>query len=171
MYRRFIATIAAASIALTALGSAPAVAGNDQTARTIATILGLAAIGAIVHDKRKDRKKERQVHRHKPAPVYKQPKGHIKQHRSHTPPRYTVPKPRPLPQRASRKLLPQHCLRSFETHRGKVRMFGARCLNKRFDFAHRLPRECEYVFNTPRGDRRGFEARCLRDRGYRLARG
>lgn len=171
MYRKFIATVTAASIALTALGSAPAVAGNDQTARTIAAILGLAAIGAIVHENRKDKKRDREVHRHKPAPVYQAPRHVHKQPRSHTPPRYTQPKPRPLPQRAHRKLLPKQCMRSFETHRGKVRMFGARCLNKRFDFAHRMPRECEYVFNTPRGDRRGYEARCLRDRGYRLARG
>jgi hypothetical protein len=171
MYRKFIATVAAASIALTAMGSAPAVAGDDQTARTIAAILGLAAIGAIVHENRKDRNERDQIllergHNdyRKPAPVYKQP-------RADNPPRYSVPKPRPLPQRVDRRLLPQECLQSFETRRGKVRMFGARCLNRSYDFANRLPRECEYVFDTRRGDRRGYEARCLRDRGYRLARG
>lgn len=166
MYRKFIATITAASIALTALGTAPAFADNQQTARTIAAILGLAAVGAIIHENRKDRKnKQPDYDRYDPQPIYKQPS------QNYQPPVYQQPKPRPLPHRAQRKLLPQECFRSFETRRGKVRMFGARCLNRNYDFAHRLPRQCEYTFNTKRGDRRGYEARCLRDRGYRLARG
>ena len=165
MYRRFIATITAASIALTALGSVPAFAGDRDTERAIAAILGLAAIGAIIHSNNKEDKKQKQNYLHQPVKKHYAPKP------VYQPPRYHVPKPRPLPQRAHRKLLPQECFRSYETYRGKVRMFGARCLNKHYDFAHRLPHECEYIFNTSRGDRRGYEARCLRDRGYRLARG
>ena len=45
MYRKFITTVAAASIALTALGSVPAVAGERETANAIAAILGLAVAG------------------------------------------------------------------------------------------------------------------------------
>ncbi len=166
MYRKFIATITAASIALTALGAAPAFANDQQTARTIAAILGLAAVGAIIHENRKDKKKkEVDYERYTPKPIYEQPT------RDYQPPRYHQPKPRPLPHRAQRKLLPQECFRTFETRRGKVRMFGARCLNRKYDFAHRLPRQCEYTFTTKRGERRGYEARCLRDQGYRLARG
>lgn len=164
MYRKFIATITAASIALTAFGAA-AHAGERENTRAIATILGIAAVGALIHQNNK-RKKDKVRHH---QPVHKQPTYQKPRHADV--PRYVAPKPRPLPQRAHRKLLPKQCLRSFETYRGKVRMFGARCLNQRYDFAHRLPRQCEYVFNTSRGDRRGYEARCLRDRGYRLARG
>ncbi|MEM6938920.1 MAG: hypothetical protein AAF943_00580 [Pseudomonadota bacterium] len=163
MHRRFIAMITAASIALTAFGSTPVQASDRDTQRAIAAILGLAALGVIVHQNRKDDKKQKQHYLHEPL---RKSKKHV-----HQPPIYSVPKPRPLPDRAHRKLLPKDCFRSFETHRGKVRMFGARCLNRHYSFSHRLPRECEYLFNTLRGERRGYEARCLRDRGYRLARG
>ena len=175
MYRKFIATVAAASIALTALGSVPAVAGERENAKLIAALLGLAVVGKIISDNKNDRK---QVNHHQPAPVYEQPKyQQPKKHRpkyakpSYNPPRYQQPKPRPLPQRVNRKLLPQQCLRSYRTHRGKVRMFGNRCLKRNYDFARRLPQQCQFIFDTPKGERRGYEARCLRDRGYRLARG
>ncbi len=180
MYRKFIATVTAVSIALTAMGSAPAVAGEYDNARMIAALLGLAVVGKIIIDKKKDRK---QQHVYQPAPVHQQPKyqrPQTHQPKQHTPkyaqpthnlPRYQQPKPRPLPQRADRKLLPQQCLRSFETYRGKVRMFGSRCLQRSYEFVGRLPQQCQFIFNTPKGDRRGYEARCLRDRGYRLARG
>lgn len=168
MYRTFIATVAAASIALTALGTAVQ-AGDRGNSQAIAAILGLAAVGAIIHQHNK-RDEARGRVRHQPAPVYVAPKP-VYNPPAYNPPRYNVPKPRPLPNRVNRKLLPQECFRSFETRRGKVRMFGARCLNRNYDFAHRLPHECQYLFNTHRGERRGYEARCLRDRGYRLARG
>lgn len=180
MYRKFIATVTAASIALTALGALPARAGEHDAARAIAAILGIAVVGKIIHD-RNNRRKEAahdspdKVYR---TPEYKQPVHKKPVHRqpeykkpAYQPPRYSQPKPRPLPDRVNRKLLPQQCLRSFETHRGKVRMFGNRCLKRNYKFANRLPHQCQYIFNTPRGDRRGYEARCLRDRGFRLARG
>ncbi|MEW9919960.1 hypothetical protein AB2B41_10110 [Marimonas sp. MJW-29] len=169
MHRKFIATIAAASIALTALGAVPASAGERETARAIATILGLAVVGKLIHD-RNERKKERRQEYH--APVYDKHGPKVQHHTPrYTPPAYHHFEPRPLPQRVNRKLLPQECFRSFDTRRGKVRMFPARCLQRNYAFADRLPRQCEYVFRTPNGDRRGYEARCLRDQGYRLARG
>lgn len=155
MHRRFIAFVTATSIAITALGSAPAFAGDRDTARALAAILGVAVIGSILHEKNK--KKKAQVH-HTPKRVYE-------------PPRYKQPTPRPLPSQVNRKLLPQQCFRSYDTYTGKIRMFGNRCLQRHYTHAHRLPNRCLYVFDTPRGDRRGYEARCLRDAGYRLARG
>lgn len=169
MYRKFIAAVAAASIALTAIGAAPAAAGDRETANAIAAILGLAVVGKLIHD-RNERKKDRYKQQTYHKPVHKQLKQNYHTP-TYNPPTYHQPKPRPLPKAASRKLLPKQCFRSFDTYQGKVRMFPTRCLNRNFDFAHRLPRQCEYVFDTPRGDRRGYDARCLRDRGYRLARG
>lgn len=171
MYRKFIATVTAASIALTALGAVPAFADNYRAERALAAILGLAVVGAIVHENRKDKKKQ-------PVQVHGKPKHHGHQghhgHKNHgyaqNPPVYH-PEPRPLPNRVNRKLLPQQCFRSMETRHGKVRYFGQRCLNRNYDFVHRLPQVCNYTFRTHKGDRRGYEARCLRDWGYRLARG
>lgn len=175
MYRKFIATVAAASIALTTLGSLPAFAGDRQTANTIAAILGLAVVGKIIHD-RNDKKK--QVGNHQQTPDYRTPQYDRPIHQkpdyrkpAYQPPRYDQPKPRPLPDRVNRKLLPEECLRRVKTRRGSVRMFPNRCLERNYRFAHRLPRQCNYIFNTRRGERRGYEARCLREHGFRLARG
>ena len=54
--KRFIATIAAAAIAITGFTTAPARAGDDEAAAAIAALLGLAVIGAVIADKRKDKK-------------------------------------------------------------------------------------------------------------------
>lgn len=161
MYRKFIATVSAAAIALTAMGAAPAYADDRDAARALAAILGIAVVGALIHDNNK--KKKRKVHRQ--APVYNQPlynQPAYKQQRI---------KPRPLPQRANRKLLPQRCFRSVDTRQGTYRMFGQRCLNKHYRHVNSLPQRCQYTFRTYDGKRRGYEARCLRDAGYRLARG
>ena len=53
MYRKFIATITAASIALTAAGASPVFAGDRDTQRAIAALLGLAAVGIIIADNKK----------------------------------------------------------------------------------------------------------------------
>ncbi|MGJ8626952.1 MAG: hypothetical protein ACSHXB_08335 [Sulfitobacter sp.] len=159
MYRRFIATIAAASIAITALGAAPARADDKDVARALAAILGIAVVGKIIHDKKKDR--ERAATRNHPAPVYQAPRVR---------PRHV--EPRPLPRHVrNKKLLPSQCFRSYDTRRGTVRMFGNRCLQNNFRHANRLPQHCKMRVRTHNGKRTGYQARCLRDAGYRLARG
>lgn len=160
MYRRFIATVTAASIAITAIGAVPAFAGDRDTARALAAILGIAVVGKILHDKNKKDRAER--HR----PVRKEKPRHVNK-----PPRYEKKQvhPRPLPRRVNRKLLPGQCLRSFNGYNGRVRMFGRKCLRNNYRFVKSLPRHCLYIFDTPRGDRRGYDARCLRRDGYRLA--
>lgn len=145
--KKFIATIAAAAIAVTGLSTAPARAGDDDAAAAIAAILGLAVIGAVIADKRKDKKERREViQRPLPKPV------------------------KPLPRRVSRKLLPQQCLRSFHTDRGQRRIFGQRCLHRNYGFVNSLPRQCHREFYTDRGWRQGYGARCLNRHGYQLAR-
>lgn len=164
MYRRFIATVTAASIAITALGSVPARADERDVARALAAILGIAVVGKIIHDKKKD--KERAVTRQRAAPVYETQRVR---------PRYVEPRhvePRPLPRHVrNNKLLPKQCFRSYDTRRGPVRMFGRKCLKNNFRHANSLPKHCKVRVNTYNGKRNGYQARCLRDAGYRLARG
>ncbi|MEO0669424.1 MAG: hypothetical protein AAFZ99_16050 [Pseudomonadota bacterium] len=140
---RFISAIAALAIVVTGFSAAPARAGDDEAAAAIAALLGLAVIGAVIADKRKDKKERVVVH----------PK-----------------RPKPLPPRVSRKLLPQHCLRSFHTDRGQRRIFGQRCLHRNYGFVNSLPRQCHREFYTDRGWRQGYGARCLNRHGYQLAR-
>lgn len=159
MYRRFIATIIAASIAITAFGAVPARADDRDVARALAAILGLAVVGKIIHDNKKD--KERAVARQRAAPVYQPPR--VRQ-------RYI--EPRPLPRHVrNNKLLPKQCFRSYDTRRGTVHMFGRKCLNNNFRHVNSLPQHCKVRVNTFNGNRTGYQARCLRDAGYRLARG
>lgn len=184
MYRRFISTIAAVAIAITAIGAVPAHAGDRDTVRALAAIAGIAIVGKIIHDERKKKKSRREVvptRRVQPAPIYKprhSPRASVyPPHRTqrYNPPRYTPPRgtltPRPLPSHVNRKLLPKQCFQNFNTRTGKVQMFDERCLTRDFQHSNSLPRACRYEFGTPHGTRRGYEARCLRDAGYRLARG
>jgi len=163
---RLIGTVTAVAMAFTTVAAAPAHADDRRNARIAATILGLAVVGAIIHDKKKDKKQERQVHR---APVqnnkvYKERRKEAVRHRG------TV-QPRPLPQRINRKQLPQNCLRSFETRQGRAHMFGRRCLERNYRAANRLPQNCAITIRTDRGKRAGYDARCLRRNGYTLAHG
>jgi hypothetical protein len=162
--RKFISVIAAVSIGVTSLIAAPARAGQYDTERAIAALLGLAVIGAIVADDRKDRRKRNDaVTRHSNQGVHDGLRnGHIR--------RTPTLEARPLPNRVSRKLLPQRCLRSFETDRGRARVFGARCMDRHYDFVRDLPARCERRIRTDRGVRYGYSARCLDRYGYQLAR-
>lgn len=160
MYRKFITTIAAASVALTALGATPAFADrDDDLGRALAAVFGVAVIGAIIHDNKKKKKAHRvQRREHQPA---------------HTPPRIrdrTYVDPKPLPRKVRRKLLPQHCLRSFDTRRGSVQMFPRRCLERSYSFISHLPQQCATRVRTDHGRLGGWDARCLRQSGYQLAR-
>jgi hypothetical protein len=156
---RLIGTFTAAVIALTSLG-APAYAGSDdrRAARIAATILGIAVVGSILNDRKHDKRDERKGHR---EPVRKH---------GYDQPRHTV-HPKPMPHRVDRKLLPGNCLRSYDTRRGQVNMFGRRCLEKNYRAVNRLPQNCAIQVRTDRGQRSGFDARCLRHNGYSLARG
>ena len=161
MHRKFIAAVVAAAMLITGLSAAPARADSDDLARALAAIAGLAIVGTVIKN-RNDRRDEKrnEVSRgytHDPAP------------RHSLRPKHTV-KPRPLPQRVSRNLLPGDCLRSYNTRDGRIRMFNARCLDRNFVHADRLPDRCFREVRTRDGRRRGYEARCLRDRGYELAR-
>jgi hypothetical protein len=162
---RFIGTFTAMAIAATTFSAAPAVADDERNARAIAALLGIAVIGKIIHDNKNSHAPVAgpiyQVNPNSTAPVYKKPRVRTQPH----------PHPQPLPRRVNRKLLPEKCLRSFQTRNGHVRMFPRRCLERNYDFVNRLPLNCGVRVNTDRGPRQGYGARCLRRSGYSLARG
>ncbi|WP_411974435.1 hypothetical protein [Sulfitobacter faviae] len=184
MYRKFIATIAALSVAITAFGARPAAADEKEVLRTLAAIAGVAIVGKMIYDNNKERKERETVTRRRAAPVYEAPRYYpTVSKRPHQRP-YVDPRPaprrgdwtrperevRPLPERVDRKLLPQQCFRSYEGDEGKVMMFGEPCLEKNYSYADRLPRYCAKRVSTAEGARYGYDARCLRDSGYSLAR-
>lgn len=150
-HKKFISAIAAISILITGVSASQAEAGQYDAERAIAAILGLAVIGAIIAEDRKDDRRDNAVTRH-------------------TPQIQARPLPRDVKRKASRRALPQKCLRSVETRRGSARYFGLRCMEKTFRHVGRLPQACERRIRTDRGVRYGWGARCLRQNGYTIAR-
>lgn len=151
-HKVIIAGVAALSIAITGLSASAAHADSTRTGNALAALLGLAVIGAIIHESEKDKRRARE-------------RARANTHSQHI-------KPRPLPNRvAKRKVLPDACLRQFNVIGGGVaRVFAQRCMDRNFAYVADLPRACERRIQTDRGIRRGWAARCLRHNGYRMAR-
>lgn len=163
MTRKFIAAVVGAALAVTAIGSAPARADEDL-ARALAAIVGIAIVGKVISDKLDDDKKQPTVTRQATTDDFR----YIDRNR--TGDVISRWEPRPLPRRVERRLLPGECLRSFQTRYGRERIFGKKCLKKNYDFHQSLPRVCEVAFRANNKKRRGYDARCLRQEGYQLAR-
>ncbi|WP_227269904.1 hypothetical protein [Roseobacter weihaiensis] len=164
MTRRFIAIVVGAAVAVTAIGNAPARA-DDDVARALAAIVGLAVVGKVISDRLEDdnygdvitrRYDNRDIYA---APSLRRPDSMIRR-----------VDPRPLPRRVAKRLLPGHCLRSFDTRDGRYRIFGKRCLERNYDYTRSLPRACKVSFRANQKKRHGYDARCLRHEGYQLAR-
>lgn len=161
---RLITTVVAATITVTSIGTTPAYADRDRrddnTARAIGALLGIAAIGVIIHESKKDKKsKKHEVRRER---LHEQRK--VQQHRNHR------IAPKQLPRRVSRNTLPQDCLRTFRTRDGRAQLFGQRCLQRNYAGVNRLPQKCFQRIRTRDGHRAGYGARCLSARGYQLSR-
>lgn len=73
----------------------------------------------------------------------------------------TTPQPRRMA-----NVLPDRCFRQFETRRGAVRGYGARCLHRSVANPHLLPPTCINQVRTTRGTRNLYRARCLRQQGW-----
>ena len=56
MHRKFIATVVATSILFTGFAAAPARANQEDVGRALATLIGIAIVGAVIHDSNKDKK-------------------------------------------------------------------------------------------------------------------
>ena len=65
MHRKFIATVVATSILFTGFAAAPARANQEDVGRALATLIGIAIVGAVIHDSNKNKKPK--------VKVYKQP--------------------------------------------------------------------------------------------------
>ena len=159
MTRRFIATVVGASLVVTALGALP-VRADEDLAKALAAIVGIAIVGKVISDKLEDDRKQPVATRNRTTDDYRFV------NRNRTEDVIT----RWQPQRADRRLLPGDCLRSYKTRGERVRVFGKRCLQRNYEFNRSLPRDCEVAFRINDRKRRGYDARCLRREGYKLAR-
>lgn len=143
MSRKFIATILAASLTITAIGAAPARAGNDDLARFLFGATALVIIGNALSDSNGSAA---------PAP---RPRDHDYVH---------------VPRVNRAKVLPRQCQRRARTALGhKTKVLGAKCLNRNYTRAHRLPQNCRLPFWTQNGRRPGYLQNCLTQQGYTLS--
>lgn len=162
MHKKFIATVIAAALTVTSIGAAPARADNADLLRALAAIAGVVVVGKVIQD----RNERRNEYTYKP--VTRQ--TYIAPVQRHNGPIYTV-KPRPLPKRVNRNLLPSECLRSVRSQNGIYRFFGKNCLKQNYGHFGSLPRECKVKFTAHNSKKReGFGVRCLNRQGYKLAR-
>ncbi|WP_157960572.1 hypothetical protein [Primorskyibacter marinus] len=168
MSRKFISTILAATLAVTAFASKPARAASEEDiARILAGAATIFIIGKAIQSSRdndKDDKKSKSHKDRKDRDRYK-PQKHTsrKHHRydrhDHGRPYYGT---RPTP-------LPQHCRVTARTRNGHETLFGARCLDRSYQSARRLPGECLRDVRWFRGERQAYSGNCLRAHGYTTA--
>lgn len=164
MSRKFIATVVAAALGVAAFGNSPARA-DEALARALATVVGVAVVGAIIKHQLDDDKKEKSAKRRKRSKTVEVQRGAQSPYNISR--RYEA---RPLPARVKRKLLPGDCLRSFETRDGRLPVFTKSCLAKNYAYNNSLPGACSVKVRAHKNKYRGYDARCLRRQGYQLAR-
>jgi len=141
MTKRFLATLLAATIALTSVSAAPAIAGDrDKLGKFLLGAGALIIIGSAISNKNRHRDSDHVVTRR------------------HVEPTHRV-KPR-------RKVVPSACLRVNRSDHGPRRYFGRRCLNNNMHHAGRLPGSCIRQVWTRNGHRSVYGARCLRNNGW-----
>jgi Ni/Co efflux regulator RcnB len=177
IHRKFIALIAATSIAITGFTSAPAYA-KDDTAKIIVGAAALALIGVAIAQSNKDKRRNRtsrgQIYDN--GGYYGDNSGYRNDDYYDNDNRYNNGYRRghdnynrPLPRRAQRKVLPRSCKVEARTRNGRIPAYGARCLSNNFRYANALPYECAFNARTRRhGQRHTVYARdCLARYGYR----
>lgn len=156
MSRKFIASIIAASIAITGFAAAPAKADSSDLARFLAGATALVIIGQALDDNRSLSRSSVNYYRFDDRHHHDghRSRGHHRGHRD-----ANVDSP---------KRLPPGCLTRVDSRHGSRQVFGEACLNVHYLHNSTLPRACR-TRNRHEGPRVAYDATCLFDRGYRAA--
>ena len=159
MGRKFIATILAAALAVTAV-SAPARADNQDIMKFLAGATALVIIGKAIHDsKKKDDKRDhvsRYDNRHDRYDRRDRRDGHRwnrhDRHDSHD----------------RRISMPAECRVDVRTPRGTIAGYGYRCVQRDARLANAIPGQCVTATRANRGPRFIYDSRCLARNGIRV---
>lgn len=150
-HRKFIAFIAAASIAITGFSAAPARADED-VAKFIAGLALLGILGAAINNSRKDD--------HAAA----RPQYPYQPHQPHHPGGQI----RPLPPKMHKYNLPARCVQYFPRYSRKHPLASNACLKRSYGSTRALPQVCKVRFWNGNHHRIGFKPACLHKHGYRM---
>lgn len=153
MTKSLLAFVLSATLAVTGLAAAPARADTNDIGKVLLGVAAIAVIAKVASDNKKQRA----------APVYSAPtRNETRNHAAPIPQRHV---------RANRKELPRACFGQYDTRRGALRGFGARCLQNNMRHHVRLPAACAQQVRTRHGRETIYAARCMRDYGYTIERG
>ena len=145
MTRTLIASILAATMAVTSFSASPVHAGNnDDFAKFLLGDGTLFIIGSALSNRNKHRPHVQRVHPYPDSDYNYRP-------------------------RVRRNIVPGACFRRFETRHGVIRGFGVRCLRSNMHNFHALPGGCRVRVYVPNiGKHNIYRARCLRNNGWRM---
>lgn len=154
MSRKFIATILAASLTVTAFSARPAQAlSEDQLGALLFGGATLLILGQAISSR-----SEPNDITVRPNPVYRDSEWNWNRSKD----KVRVKRSR------STKILPSYCLRHGIDQRKRARVFGEQCLRESYRFTSQLPRACKSTLRTKSGPRTGYKPSCLRRYGYRV---
>ncbi len=176
MSRKFITAIAAASIALAGLGASQAHATDKRTRNLVLGAATIAILGAALSAENKNKRSGAYVvtrgdnnyrradkrYRHTERERHHKHGWDDNRHRWNG----HGPKPRPLPKRARRAPLPESCLITKRTNKGRITMYSKNCLDRGYRHAQDLPRSCTQKLWSRDGAIWGYNPTCLRRGGW-----
>lgn len=154
MKSRLIATVTAAALAMTTAFSTPALA-DDRSKDALKVLLGAAAIGLIVSEVNKNKRKKKQ----EAAQVRRFDDLHDGDWKRES--KYG----------RKNRVIPSECvfsIRGDRGDRGRRDVVSARCLRE-FGIVRHVPDRCAFDIDTRWGDRTVYGAHCLKKHGFRIS--
>ncbi len=178
MSRKFIASVLAASLAITSFSAAPAKAGNDDLVKFLAGATALIIIGKALDGKgRSSVRYDYGYHNHgNQGHTHRYDNDH-KHHKGYTPPVHNgrhyddnhSGKYGHQGQHQARKVLPGACEVSVRMENGRRNFLNSRCLERRNVKTQNLPSRCHITAGRDRhGKITGYTTQCLQNRGYKI---
>ncbi|MGR3321846.1 MAG: hypothetical protein ACU0DK_07940 [Pseudooceanicola sp.] len=160
MARKFISTILAASLAITAVSLPAKARANDDIVKFLAGATALVIIGKAIENNRAkaDVRRDHQ-------PRYVQPQRHDRKWKHHR----DQDRNRWHRDRDNRRIsLPASCRVNLRTPSGTISGYGYRCIQQNPRLARAIPGQCVTATRAYRGPRFIYSDRCLARAGYRV---
>ncbi len=155
MTKKLMATVLAASIALTSFTAAPAMAKPSDGVRVLQGLAALYIISRVIKDSKDHRRPEATPRGYDRDSTETSQRRHNQWGQPTRPRRHTIK-------------LPNQCMKTFYTRRGETRAYGAHCVSKHAPRLS-LPQQCKRRISTDRGRRNVYGPNCLRQHGYNVA--
>ncbi|WP_375687771.1 hypothetical protein [Pseudooceanicola sp. LIPI14-2-Ac024] len=158
MARKFIATILAAALSVTAIAAPAQARNNDDLVKFLAGATALVIIGKALHDKNtRDNDRDDHVTRYRPdwddRRDHRPGRGYDRDHgRDH----------------GRANIMPASCRVNVRTPNGTVSGYGYDCVQQHPRIARNVPGQCVTATRAHRGPQFVYTDRCLARSGFRV---